>query len=91
MYRSNLCGEIGLEEVSESISLSGWIDNRRDLGGLTFVDLRDHSGVIQLLFSPERERLKTEAQELNREDVVTVSGKVVKRDPENVNPDLATG
>ncbi|MFW6421496.1 MAG: aspartate--tRNA ligase, partial [Candidatus Bipolaricaulota bacterium] len=87
----NVCGEIGLEEVSESISLSGWIDNRRDLGGLTFVDLRDHSGVIQLLFSPERERLKAEAQELNREDVVTVSGKVVKRDPENVNPDLATG
>lgn len=73
------------------MKLSGWVDNRRDLGGLTFIDLRDRSGLIQLLFSPDKSEVHERARGLNREDVIKIEGEVEARDPENVNGELPTG
>ncbi len=91
MLRSNRCGSLNKENLGESVSLAGWVTNQRDLGGLLFVDLRDRSGIVQLLFTPEREELHERAGDLNREDVVKVDGTIIERGEDNVNPDLETG
>ena len=91
MYRSEYCGKLTAEKVGERVTLAGWVDNRRDLGGLTFIDLRDRSGIIQLLFSPDISDIQRKARDLNLEDVIKIEGKVERRDPENINKELATG
>ena len=91
MYRTDYCGQLDLDRVGNEIELAGWVSKRRDLGGITFVDLRDRTGIIQLLFNPENADTHGKAQELSREDVISVKGKVIERDPENVNPDIQTG
>ncbi|MGW1199440.1 aspartate--tRNA ligase [Streptomyces sp. NPDC002536] len=89
-YRSHTCGELRAADVDTDVRLSGWLHNRRDLGGILFIDLRDHHGITQLVARPG-----TPANEalshLTKETVVRVDGKVMSRGTENVNPDLPTG
>jgi aspartyl-tRNA synthetase len=89
-YRSHTCGELRATDVGTDVRLSGWLHNRRDLGGILFVDLRDHYGFTQLVVrpgSPVYDQLSGQS----KESVVRVDGRVVARSAENVNPELATG
>lgn len=91
-YRSHYCAHLGEDQVDETITVSGWVDRRRDHGGLIFVDLRDRTGLLQVVFDrAEDADLHERAGELRKEYVVTVRGTLRERDPETVNPDLATG
>lgn len=90
MERTAECGKLTKNDVGRKVSLMGWVHRRRDLGGLIFIDLRDRSGLVQLLFSPEQSAYAL-ARELNREDVIYAHGTVVARTPENINPKLPTG
>lgn len=90
MYRTHTCGELRLSDAGKQVTLSGWIQRSRDLGGMTFIDLRDRYGITQLVFNMEtRPELCEEARKLGREYVIQVSGKVAER--ENKNPKLPTG
>ena len=87
-----MCGEVRPEHVGERLALAGWVDTRRDHGGLVFVDLRDWSGLCQLVVNPERApEAFAEAHTVRNEFVLRAEGEVVRRSPENVNPDLGTG
>ncbi|MEU8552250.1 aspartate--tRNA ligase, partial [Streptomyces roseoverticillatus] len=89
-YRSHTCGELRAADVDTDVRLSGWLHNRRDLGGILFIDLRDHHGLVQLVARPG-----TPANEalshLTKETVVRIDGKVVSRGADNINPELPTG
>lgn len=87
--RSHFATELGLQNSGEVVTLMGWVHRRRDLGGLIFIDLRDHSGVIQIVFNPENEKIIGKAHKLRNEYVIAVKGVVGKR--ENANTDLTTG
>ncbi len=89
-YRTHTCGELTAKEVGTSIRLSGWLHNRRDLGGLLFLDLRDHYGIAQLVVRPGSEWMEQLAH-LPRETVLRIDGRVSPRRTENINPVLATG
>ncbi|HEV2376181.1 MAG TPA: aspartate--tRNA ligase [Streptosporangiaceae bacterium] len=89
-YRSHMCGELRKGHVGQEVRLSGWLHNRRNLGGVLFVDLRDHYGIIQLVAHPDNPLFET-LSGMRKETVVCVSGSVVARGAENVNPDLPTG
>ncbi|REK88661.1 aspartate--tRNA ligase [Streptomyces inhibens] len=89
-YRSHNCGELRAADVDTDVRLSGWLHNRRDLGGILFIDLRDHYGLVQLVArpgTPANEALSS----LTKETVVRIDGKVSARGADNVNPDLPTG
>jgi aspartyl-tRNA synthetase len=87
-----MCGEVGVEDVGRRLALAGWADTRRDHGGLVFVDLRDASGLCQLVVNPERApEASAAAHQVRNEFVLRAEGEVVRRAPENVNPDLPTG
>lgn len=90
--RTHQCGTLTKENNGESVHLKGWVQRRRDLGGLIFIDVRDRSGVVQVVVNPEhsQEALQT-AEKLRSEFVVGITGEVVLRDPETVNPKIATG
>jgi aspartyl-tRNA synthetase len=91
-YRDAWCGELDAGRVGETVRLAGWVHRRRDHGGLVFIDLRDRSGLVQLVFHPETAPVAHAlAQRLRPEWVVTVSGEVVRREEGNVNPRLRTG
>ena len=91
-YRDTWCGQALPERVGESVRVAGWIHRRRDHGGLVFVDLRDRTGLVQLVFHPETAGAAFElAHRLRAEDVISVAGEVVRRDPETVNRELPTG
>ena len=81
MYRSHNCGDLRMDHVGQEVVLSGWVQISRDLGGLTFVDLRDRYGITQLFFSKETtsDELFEKARTLGREFVVRAKGKVVER------------
>jgi aspartyl-tRNA synthetase len=89
-YRTHNCGELRSEQVGVVARLSGWVHRKRDHGQLLFIDLRDHYGITQIVFQPEAPFF-AEAEALRLESVITVTGKVVARSPETVNPKLATG
>ncbi|MEU3158152.1 aspartate--tRNA ligase [Streptomyces griseoincarnatus] len=89
-YRSHTCGELRASDVGTDVRLSGWLHNRRDLGGILFIDLRDHYGITQLVARPGTEAYEA-LDKLSKETVVRVDGKVVSRGAENVNPGLPTG
>ncbi|HDJ4060734.1 TPA: aspartate--tRNA ligase [Staphylococcus aureus] len=90
--RTTYCGLVTEAFLGQEITLKGWVNNRRDLGGLIFVDLRDREGIVQVVFNPafSEEALKI-AETLRSEYVVEVQGTVTKRDPETVNPKIKTG
>ncbi len=91
-YRDRWAGEVGPDDVGREVRLAGWVKTRRDHGNLVFVDLRDRSGVVQLVFHPETApAAHAAAHALRSEHVISVAGHVVRRDPANVNPDLPTG
>ena len=90
MYRTHNCGALRIENVGEEVTLSGWVQISRDLGGLTFVDLRDRYGITQLVFNGEDDAALYEAsKELGREFVISATG--VVRERSSKNPDRATG
>ena len=89
-YRTHTC--VGAANAGGRVRLAGWVHRRRDHGGLIFVDLRDRSGLIQLVFDPEAApEAHAAAHRFHAEDVVSVDGEVAPRDPKNVNPNIATG
>ena len=89
-YRTHKCNELKISDVDTDVYLSGWINRKRDHGGLLFIDLRDHYGLTQLVFDPESSAFDL-AEKVSAETVIKISGKVVKRDDETVNPNLSTG
>lgn len=89
--RNFYCGNLRPEHEGKEVCLAGWVQTRRDLGGLIFVDLRDRSGVVQVVFNPEQKEAFETADKLRTEYVIAVKGKVVKRPEENVNPKISTG
>lgn len=89
-YRSHTCGELRASDVGTDVRLSGWLHNRRDLGGILFIDLRDHYGITQLVARPGTAGAEV-LDKLSKETVVRIDGKVVSRGAENVNADLPTG
>jgi aspartyl-tRNA synthetase len=90
MLRTHTCGELRLAHINEKVTLAGWIQKSRDLGGMTFIDLRDRYGISQLVFNMEvQPELCTRARKLGREFVIRVTGKVAERS--NKNPKISTG
>jgi aspartyl-tRNA synthetase len=91
-YRDAWCGELTTERADTDARVAGWVHRRRDHGGLIFIDLRDRSGIIQLVFHPETApQAHAAAHKLRSEDVLTASGTIARRAPANVNPNLKTG
>ncbi len=91
-YRDTWCGQVLGDRVDSEARLAGWVHRRRDHGGLVFIDLRDRTGLVQLVFHPEDSGDAFElSHRLRPEDVLTVAGPIVRRDPETVNPELPTG
>ncbi len=91
-YRDAWCGQLGPERSGTEARVAGWVHRRRDHGGLIFIDLRDRSGIVQLVFHPESApEAHRQAHGLRSEDVIAVAGPIARRAPENVNPTLATG
>lgn len=90
--RTTYCGLVTEEFLNEKVTLKGWVHNRRDLGGLIFVDLRDREGIVQIVFNPDfSEEALQVAETVRSEYVVEVEGVVTKRDAETVNPKIKTG
>tara|TARA_B100000686_G_scaffold348403_1_gene439369 strand:+ start:3769 stop:5550 length:1782 start_codon:yes stop_codon:yes gene_type:complete len=90
IYRSHTCGELTSTNIDEEVKLSGWVDRKRDHGGLLFIDLRDHYGVIQLVIDSDSEFF-SKCEETKLESVVTVVGNVIKRSKDLINKKLPTG
>ncbi|WP_433619887.1 aspartate--tRNA ligase [Paenibacillus cellulositrophicus] len=92
MHRTHQCGSLTTANIGETVTLNGWVQTRRDLGGVLFIDLRDRSGIVQIVFNPaySGEALAI-ADRVRSEYVLSVTGKVVQRDAETVNPNLPTG
>jgi aspartyl-tRNA synthetase len=91
-YRDAWAGELDTSRAGERVRVAGWVHRRRDLGGLVFIDLRDRSGILQVVFHPEDSPdAHALAQRLRSEHVITVEGEVVKREEGTVNPKIATG
>ncbi len=90
MYRTHTCGELNMGYLDEQVTLSGWIQNLRNLGGMTFIDIRDRYGITQLVFNNEKdEKLCNEARKLGREYVIQIYGSVMERSSKNF--DIPTG
>ena len=88
MYRTHTCGALRADEIGQTVTLSGWVQKSRDLGGMTFIDLRDRYGITQLAFNEETDAgLLAEARKLQREYVVQVTGEVIERSSKNANMD----
>lgn len=90
-YRTHTAGALRADDVGKEVRLAGWVNRRRDHGGLIFIDLRDRWGITQVTFDPERSELFARAESLRPEWSVSVSGVVARRPEGNENPDLATG
>ena len=92
LKRSHFCGDLKDSDIGKEVSLAGWVDTSRDLGGIIFIELRDHSGRFQIVADPEKNKEVHKIFELLRNEfVVIVKGKVSKRPPETENPNLTTG
>jgi aspartyl-tRNA synthetase len=90
--RTHYCGELRAEQIGETVSLCGWVDRRRDHGGVIFLDLRDRTGLVQIVSDPERTPDSyQQAEALRNEYVVRITGRVSKRPDESLNPRLPTG
>ena len=91
-WRDVMCGEPRADHVGRKLTLAGWVARRRDHGGLVFVDLRDQTGLMQLVVNPERSPAAAEiAKEIRNEFVLQTKGEIVARSPETVNPKMPTG
>ena len=91
-YRDRWCGQLRKDDVGTQLRVAGWVHRRRDHGGLIFIDLRDRTGLLQVVFRPEEAaEAHKQAEALRSEDVISVSGHLVDREAGAVNPDLPTG
>ncbi len=92
LTRTCMCEEVSINDIDKEVTLMGWVQTRRDMGGIIFTDLRDRSGIVQVVFnnsiSPE---LMEKAETLRSEFVIAIKGKVVKRDEASINPNVKTG
>ncbi len=92
LKRTHTCGELKASDAGRTVILNGWIDTRRDLGGVIFIDLRDRYGLTQIVFSPQdNDEAHTLADKLRTEYVIGIEGVVKNRDEANINPKMATG
>ncbi len=90
--RTHYCGEVSTEDIGKKVRVAGWVDTTRDHGGVVFTDLRDRTGKVQIVFSPEiSEELVEKAKKLKHEYVIAVEGEVRRRPPGTENPKLKTG
>ena len=89
--RTHPCGVLATAEIGEEVTLCGWAHRRRDHGGVIFVDLRDHTGMVQAVFDPDRAETFARAEEVRNEFVLRVTGRVRARPEGTVNPEMATG
>ncbi|MEY8709556.1 aspartate--tRNA ligase [Mangrovibacter phragmitis] len=89
--RTDYCGQLNLSHVGQQVTLCGWVNRRRDLGSLIFIDMRDREGIVQVFFDPDRQQAFGAAAELRNEFCIQVTGVVRARDEKNVNRDMATG
>jgi len=91
LERTCYCGEVGEARIGHSVTVMGWVDRVRDLGNLIFIDLRDRSGIVQIVASPDRPGSLEKASLARPEYVLSVSGNVFRRTPETVNTEIPTG
>jgi aspartyl-tRNA synthetase len=91
LKRTIACGQLTEEHVDQTVTVMGWVDRRRDLGSLIFLDLRDREGVVQVVACPEHPQGLQKAKDIRSEHVLAVTGPVVWRDEETVNPEIPTG
>jgi aspartyl-tRNA synthetase len=92
MLKNHDCGTLSKQQVGQTVILNGWVQGWRDFGGLLFIDLRDRTGIVQIVFNPEISAKALEiASRARNEYVLAVQGKVVDRDPETYNPNIPTG
>ncbi len=92
MKRTHRCGELTEQQTGEKVQLKGWVQKRRDLGGLIFIDLRDRSGIVQVVFNPDVSQQALElAEKVRSEYVLEIEGTVVEREEGTINPNLPTG
>ncbi len=89
-YRSHTCGELSLKNINETVHISGWLNKKRDHGGLLFIDIRDHYGITQCVINSDNKSFK-DLETLKLESVIKVSGKVLKRSDDTINKNLPTG
>ena len=89
--RTHFAEHLNISNVGETVTLMGWVHRRRDLGGLIFIDLRDVSGIIQIVFHPENEEVHKKAGKLRNEYVIGISGIVKARSESNINKNIKTG
>ena len=91
MYRTNTCGELRITDAGKSVTLAGWVQRSRKMGGMTFVDLRDRYGITQIVFNNEvNAELCEKANQLGREFVIAVTGTVAERSSKNKNLPTST-
>jgi aspartyl-tRNA synthetase len=91
VMRTDYCGQINLSHVGQQVTLCGWVNRRRDLGSLIFIDMRDREGIVQVFFDPDRQEAFKLASELRNEFCIQLTGTVRARDDKNKNSDMATG
>ncbi len=92
VWRTDRCGELSKSDVGKEVTLAGWVSSRRDHGKLIFIDIREQSGIVQLVFnSREFPEVFQKASSLSKEDVISVQGKVSERPKGTINPNLPTG
>ncbi|MBP2167055.1 aspartyl-tRNA synthetase [Erwinia toletana] len=89
--RTEYCGQINLSHVGQQVTLCGWVNRRRDLGSLIFIDMRDREGIVQVFFDPDRQDAFNLASELRNEFCIQITGTVRARDDKNKNSEMATG
>ncbi len=89
--RTSYCGSLGLDNVGQNVTVMGWVDRTRDLGGVNFIDLRDREGIVQIVIDPDKATILDLSKSLRAEHVIAVEGLVVKRSKDTVNPEIKTG
>ena len=90
LYRSHNCGELNLNHIDKDVYISGWVNKKRDHGGLLFIDLRDEYGITQCVVNSDNSKFKI-LESLKLESVIKISGKVIRRSDDTINKSLPTG
>ena len=89
--RTHYCGATKDASIGETVTICGWVDRRRDHGGVIFLDMRDREGIVQVVFDPDTKEYFELADRVRSEYVLQITGRVRERAPETVNPSMATG
>jgi len=89
--RTHACGGVNTAHLDETVTFCGWVHRRRDHGGVIFIDLRDHTGLVQVVFDPDRAEIFGLAEEVRNEFVLKIEGRVRNRPEGTINPDMPTG